>query len=73
MSDMSGTFSDRISFAGVSVTQSAAKRIVSLISDVCLSSAIRLDTASTLAVSSVILILIIPFQYLLDSLCPVLL
>ena len=71
--ERSGTFSSRISFAGVSVTHNAAKRIVSLISDVRLSSAMTLATASTFAVSSVILISISPFQYLSYPLCPELL
>ena len=56
-SERSGMFSFKISLAGVSVTHNAAKRMVSRISDVCFSSAIRLDTASTLAVSSVILMI----------------
>ena len=60
------TFSSMVSFAGESVKHIAAKRNVSLISDVCLSSAINWEHARTLAVSSDILMLIISLQYFPD-------
>ena len=53
-----------------SVRQIAAKRIVSLISELCLSSAISCEHASTRAVSSDILMSVISLQNLSDPLSP---